>query len=115
MTVTKRHKKHKWFFSRLLCFLCLFVTCFCSSTYAQPPSVTKVDPPSWWANHTINPVRLLVRGANLRGARVTSSNPELRVSRVSVNEKGTYLFADVEIGPSLSPGKYQLACRECNW
>src|SRR5688572_31582012 len=32
------------------------VVCF---AYAQTsaPSITKVEPPSWWANHTINPVR----------------------------------------------------------
>jgi len=72
------------------------------------PSVTKVDPPSWWANHTINPVRLLVRGTNLKGARVSSENPALRISRVSVNDKGTYLFADLEIRSSLRPGKHPL-------
>ena len=86
-----------------LCLLCFFVT-----GLSQTPAVTKVDPPSWWAKHTINPVRLLVRGANLRGARVRALNPELRVSGVSVNERGTYLFADVEISPSLDPGKYPL-------
>lgn len=35
-------------------------------------------------------------------------NPELRVSEVSVNEKGSYLFANVEISPSLPAGKYPL-------
>ncbi|HKG81387.1 MAG TPA: alpha-amylase family glycosyl hydrolase, partial [Pyrinomonadaceae bacterium] len=49
-----------------------------------------------------------MRGANLRPASVSSSNSELRVSRVSVNERGTYLFVDVEISPSLSPGIYPL-------
>ena len=75
---------------------------------ASSQTVTKVDPPSWWANHTINPVRLLVRGTNLHGARVSSTNSKLRVSNVSVNERGTYLFADVHISPSTQPGKYSL-------
>jgi len=79
--------------------------CF-TSTPAQIPSVTKVDPPSWWTKHSINPVRLLVRGSNLRGAKVRSLNPELRVSEVSVNQRGTYLFLNVEIDPSLRPGRY---------
>src|SRR4029079_604286 len=82
---------------------------FVASAAAQTtPSVTKVDPPSWWAKHSINPVRLLVRGSNLRGAHVRSLNPELRASGVSVNERGTYLFVDVEISPSLRPGAYPL-------
>src|SRR6185436_13158078 len=104
MTATKRHIKHKSFSSIVLCLLCLFV----ADSFGQAPSVTKVDPPSWWAKHTINPVRLLVHGANLRGAHVKAMNSEMRVSGVSVNERGTYLFMDVEISPSLDPGKYPL-------
>jgi neopullulanase len=49
-----------------------------------------------------------VRGTNLRGARVTPLNPELRASVVLANDRGTYLFVDVEIGPSLRPGTYPL-------
>jgi len=49
-----------------------------------------------------------VRGENLRGARVRPLNPEMRASEVLVNERGTYLFVDVEISPSLSPGAYPL-------
>jgi glycosidase len=79
------------------------------SAFAQtPPSITKVDPPSWWANHSINPVRLLVRGKNLSGARISSSNPALRVSKFSVNDKGTYLFVDVDIDSAARPGEYPL-------
>jgi glycosidase len=80
-----------------------------ATAYGQSaPSVTKVDPPSWWANHTINPVRLLIRGRNLGGARLTSSVPGLRVSRVSVSASSTYLFADLSISPAAKPGKYSL-------
>ncbi|HEX6649039.1 MAG TPA: alpha-amylase family glycosyl hydrolase, partial [Pyrinomonadaceae bacterium] len=90
------HRLHKLF----------LVLAFVSSVSAQ--TITKVDPPSWWANLTTNPVRLLVRGTNLSGASVSSSNAALRVSKVSVNEKGTYLFADVDISESTRPGDYQL-------
>ena len=72
------------------------------------PSVTKVEPPSWWAKHTINPVRLLVRGQNLRGARVHSNNRGLQTSGVFVNQSGTYLFVNVTISPSTRPGSYPL-------
>jgi neopullulanase len=108
MKATNKHKRHKRSSLKSLCLLCFFVAVSSSLTNAQTPAVTKVDPPSWWANHTINPVRLLVRGAGLRGARIRSLNPKLRASEVSVNERGTYLFVDIEISPSLSPGKYPL-------
>src|SRR5688572_12531188 len=97
MKATKKHKRHQRSSLKSLCLLCFFVAVSASLTRAQTPMVTKVDPPSWWANHTINPVRLLVRGHNLAGARVSSSNSALRVGRASVNERGSYLFVDVDI------------------
>src|SRR5215831_8028039 len=75
---------------------------------AQAPAVTKVEPPSWWANHTINPVRLLIRGTNLTHARVSATRAETLVSNVRINGPGTYLFVDVRINPSAMPGDYPL-------
>jgi neopullulanase len=76
---------------------------------AQAPHVVKVEPPSWWAGHTINPVRLLIRGTNLRGTNVTSEpRAPLRLSGEKVNAAGTYLFVDLDISPSARPGDYKL-------
>lgn len=75
---------------------------------APAPTVSTVEPPSWWAGHTINPVRLLVRGANLHGARVTSTRPETSASAVVVNSAGTYLFVSIHINPAAQPGNYPL-------
>ncbi|HKQ99471.1 MAG TPA: alpha-amylase family glycosyl hydrolase, partial [Pyrinomonadaceae bacterium] len=75
---------------------------------AAAPVISKVEPPSWWAGHTINPVRLVVRGANLHGARVTSTRPETTPSAVVVNPAGTYLFVSVEIDRAARPGNYPL-------
>jgi len=72
------------------------------------PSVSKVEPPFWWAGHTINPVRLLIHGANFTGARVSSANPALKVSNVKTNARSTYLFADVKIASTARPGDYPL-------
>ena len=66
----------------------------------QPLSVLKVDPPSWWPGHTINPVRLLIRGTNLHGAHLVTSRQELSVGGVRINERGTYLFVSLRIDPS---------------
>lgn len=49
-----------------------------------------------------------MRGSNLHGARVRSSNTALRVSGVKVNDRGTYLFVDVDVSPDLPSGKYPL-------
>jgi glycosidase len=74
----------------------------------MPPAILKVEPPSWWAGHSINPVRLLVRGTNLQGARVTSTRPEMTTSAVVINPAGTYLFVSVQINPAARPGDYPL-------
>jgi glycosidase len=72
------------------------------------PMVTKVEPPSWWAAHSINPVRLLVRGTNLRGAQVTATRPETVCGAAIVNATGAYLFVSVTIQPAARPGDYPL-------
>jgi glycosidase len=74
----------------------------------QAPAVVKVDPPSWWANYTINPVRLLIRGRNLTGAVIKSPSTSLRFSNLRINANATYLFADLHISPATKPGKYSL-------
>ncbi|HEX8068664.1 MAG TPA: alpha-amylase family glycosyl hydrolase [Pyrinomonadaceae bacterium] len=68
------------------------------------PEVSKVEPPNWWANHSVNPVRLMLRGRNLRGARLEATGAGLRVSDVRTNAAGTYLFADLTIAPQARPG-----------
>jgi neopullulanase len=78
-----------------------------SGLQAQAPIVEKVDPPNWWGKHSINPVRLLIRGKNLAGAHMLC--PRLRCSRVSVNAAGTYAFADVTIPAAALAGSYPTA------
>ena len=76
---------------------------------AQAPSVEKVEPPNWWAGHSINPVRVLVRGKNLTGARVDVRTPNVRAPKV--NAAGTYAFVDVTIPAGTAPGSYPLTLR----
>ena len=73
------------------------------------PSVSKVDPPSWWAGSSINPIRLLIRGRNLTGAIIKSPSTDLRFSNLRINANATYMFADLHISPTTKPGKYMLS------
>jgi glycosidase len=72
---------------------------------AQAPQILKVDPPSWWTGSTVNPVRLMIRGRNLHGARVEVQG--LHVVNTSKNS-GTYIFADVFIPPNTRPAQHSL-------
>jgi glycosidase len=89
-------------------FTLFLLLCSAPCVLAQAPEVLKVDPPSWFRAHSINPVRVLVCGRNLSGARVISTNPALRIGPPSINAAGTYLFVDVQILSFAKPGNYRL-------
>lgn len=86
---------------------CAFLLAVSAACCAAQPTVTKIEPPNWWADHTINPVRLLIRGSRLKDGQLTGPSG-FEVSRVKVNDRGTYLLADVTIPPGLAPGEYPL-------
>ncbi|MDQ2855337.1 MAG: alpha-amylase family glycosyl hydrolase [Acidobacteriota bacterium] len=71
------------------------------------PQVMKIDPPSWWVGHSINPVRVLIHGSNLGSARISAPDG-LRVGAPKINATGTYILVDVQIGPQAKPGIHQL-------
>jgi glycosidase len=75
--------------------------------YAQDSGVDKVDPPSWWAGSAWTPIRLLVHGRDLAQAKVTASGP-LAIANLKINQRGTYLFADLTIPASAHAGKHAL-------
>ncbi len=79
---------------------------------AQAPVIEKVEPPSWWGNHSINPVRLLVRGQHLEGARFVCARVSCGAAKVNAN--GTYAFVDVTIPAGAKPGSYPLTLRTAN-
>jgi glycosidase len=69
---------------------------------AQAPTIQRLDPPSWWAGHSVNPVRVMVRGTNLAGARVNCGS--LRCGAPRVSASGTTAFVDVAIPAGTAPG-----------
>lgn len=76
------------------------------------PEVLKVEPPNWWVGHSIgvpgNPLRLLIRGRNLKGAGAVSARRGVRLANIHVNGAGTYLFADVIIDRQAAAGAYPI-------
>ena len=92
-------------FTLLIFAMLIFV---CQSAAQSAPEVLKVEPPNWWANHSINPVRLLIRGRNLGGARVEAMGVGIKTGLVRANSAGTYLFVDVSINPAARAGRHAL-------
>ncbi|MEZ5425351.1 MAG: alpha-amylase family glycosyl hydrolase [Pyrinomonadaceae bacterium] len=97
---------NKTFFAGLI-FLAL--VCFALTAKGQTgPRVEKVEPPNWWAGHSVNPVRVLIRGAGFQNASVRSAEKKLVPKNFKVNQRGDYLFFDLQIEDQLKPGKYPL-------
>jgi glycosidase len=71
------------------------------------PEIEKLDPPNWWAGHSIDPVRVLVRGKHFQGAHVEAAG-DVGIGLTTVNANGTYLLVDVRIGPGATPGEKPL-------
>ncbi|MGA8027689.1 MAG: alpha-amylase family glycosyl hydrolase [Bryobacteraceae bacterium] len=80
-----------------------------AAAFAQP-IVTKVEPPNWWPDHSLNPICVLVHGSGLKGASVVAPQG-WTAARVWVNDAGTYLFADIGIPRGMRPGPYPLEIR----
>jgi glycosidase len=76
---------------------------------AQAPVVNKVEPPNWWVGHSINPVRVLLRGEHLGGATVRCGALRCAVARVSAS--GTHAFVDVTVPKGLAPGAHPIEVR----
>ena len=76
---------------------------------AQGPTVSKVEPPNWWAASSVNPVRVMVRGSNLIGAQFDCGR--LACANVRVNARGSYAFVDVTIPRDASVGSAALTLR----
>lgn len=88
--------------------LVFVVSAFTVCAAQRLPSVDRVEPPNWWAGHSINPVRVLLHGQNLGGARVEAIGSGMKTGLVRVNEAGTYIFVDVLIDRDAKPGVRQL-------
>jgi neopullulanase len=70
---------------------------------ANAPVVTKVEPPSWWANLTPE-VMLLLSGRDLEATRVVCNLPSILVERTQATAAGHYLFVWLKIGADAKSG-----------
>lgn len=75
--------------------------------FAAAPQVTRIEPPNWWPNHSLNPIRLLLSGANLTCARVESP-AGFGVANLHTSENGNYLFLDLNIPTNAPAGPIPL-------
>ncbi len=95
-------------FRPLLAFALLGLPQLTQAAPPPAPRVDRVEPPNWWAGQALNPVRVLLHGRNLTGARVQADGGGLTARNIRVSASGTYVFADVAIAPNAAPGTHRL-------
>ena len=94
--------------TRLASLIALLIASASVSFAQTAPAVLKVDPPNWWIGHSINPVRVLIRGRGFHGARVEAVGSGLKTGLVRVSAAGTYIFVDVVVDPQAKAGRRSL-------
>lgn len=76
-----------------------------------PPGITKIEPPNWWPNHSLNPIQLLITGKNLHNATVQTSSSGFTILSTTSAGNGTYLFLDVDIAKEANAGTYSFTVK----
>ena len=91
-------------------FLIIGVLAVCTDSVAraqavpdEAPTVTKVEPPSWWVNLTPD-LLVMITGDHLLANHVSCNIPEVVVSRTESTAGGNYLFVWIKFAPGLKSG-----------
>lgn len=90
----------------------LFLTVFCSlvtlSLSAQIPALERVEPMFWWVGMHNPDLQLIVHGNNIASRNVELSYPGVKLVAVHKVENPNYLFVDLRIISSTSPGTFPI-------
>ncbi len=88
----------------ILSILCFFTL----TTFAQSPTISKVEPPNWWTGMKWNTVQLMLYGQDLAGITASTEQEGLQIKAVHTLPNSTYAFVDLEIAEDLEPGTYPI-------
>ncbi|MCL6543625.1 MAG: cyclomaltodextrinase N-terminal domain-containing protein [Bryobacteraceae bacterium] len=85
----------------------LLAACILAAAALAAPKVEKVEPPNWWTPHTWNTVQLLLTGAELQNAKVSTGSRGLRIDVRGGSPDGRYLFVYLTIAGNAQPGTHR--------
>jgi glycosidase len=75
---------------------------------AQIPSLERVEPMFWWVGMSNPNVQLIVHGSNIASRNVQLNYPGVKLVAVHKVENPNYLFVDLRIFSSASPGTFPI-------
>lgn len=75
----------------------------------QPPGVSRVDPPHWWAGmETVRTLELMVNHPGIADYKPTLEHPTVKIKKYSQGESRNYLFVELEIPENTKPGSLNI-------
>jgi glycosidase len=86
-----------------LCFLFL-----ATGLHAQIPALERVEPMFWWVGMHNPNLQLIVHGNNIASRQVKLNYPGVKLVAVHKVENSNYLFIDLQIFSSASPGTFPI-------
>lgn len=74
--------------------------------------INRIEPPNWWIGFKNSKLQLLVKHPNIGNAKVEISKPGISLKEVHKADSPNYLFLDLEIAESASPGKFNIVFKQ---
>ena len=79
-----------------------------SIIFGQKITISKIEPPNWWAEMKTNKIQLMLYGENLNNLNAKFDNNSIKVLRVNKISNACYAFIDIEIPSGIKPKDYML-------
>jgi neopullulanase len=86
----------------------ILIAVFAQISPAQPPTINRIDPPSWWVGMKTRTIQLMIHGEHLSGISAKSKSGAVSVGKVYRIENPSYAFIDIVISPKAKPGAHTL-------
>jgi glycosidase len=88
----------------------LFLLLFSCSALSQP-SITRLEPPFWWAGMKNNSLELMVYGPGIADLKPVIYDEKVKIRNVTTVGNRNYLFVLLEFSPDAEPGSFDILFR----
>ncbi|AUC14899.1 alpha-amlyase [Tenacibaculum sp. SZ-18] len=78
------------------------------SIIVEANEIEKIEPPFWWAGFKNNSLQLLVKHPNISNYSVEILNEDIYLEKINKADSPNYLFLDLLIKNSATPGKFNI-------
>ncbi len=93
------------FYSKVICSVTILsLSIFC----LKAQSISRVEPPNWWAGMNSHKLQLMVYGDNIASLEPRIKAKGIILKKVNKVENSNYLFLDLEIEESVKAGQFEI-------